>query len=84
MIAANALDAVVSKASFDLSQPIAAQLGKNFAPAMRGPYVWLLDEGDEFDVTDCATQWNFAGTVTGGASNHYKVRYDGTNWIRVG
>jgi hypothetical protein len=41
-------------------------------------------EGDEFDVTDCAGQPNFAGTVTGGGSNHYKVRYDGRKWIRVG
>jgi len=49
------------------------------------PY-WLLApvEGDEFNVTDCAAQANFAGTVTGGGSNRYKVRYDGTNWIRVG
>jgi hypothetical protein len=31
---------------------------------------------DEFNVTDCAAQANFAGTVTGGGSNRYKVRYD--------
>ena len=41
-------------------------------------------EGQEYTVTDCATQSTFGGTVTGGGSNHYKVRYDGNNWVRVG
>jgi Pectate lyase superfamily protein len=41
-------------------------------------------EGMEFTVTDCSTQNTFGGTVTGGGSNHYKVRYNGTKWIRVG
>lgn len=41
-------------------------------------------EGQEYTVIDCAVQNSFAGTITGGGSNHYKVRYDGTNWIRVG
>jgi hypothetical protein len=26
----------------------------------------------------------FADIVTGGGSGHYKVRYDGTNWRRIG
>jgi hypothetical protein len=41
-------------------------------------------EGQEYTVTGCSLQNSFAGVVTGGGSNHYKVRYDGTNWIRVG
>ena len=50
------------------------------------PY-WLLAnvEGDEFNVTDCAAQASFAGTVAaGGSTNHYKLRFDGTNWRRIG
>ena len=41
-------------------------------------------EGDECTLIDCATQNSFGGIVTSGGSNHYKVRYDGTNWVRVG
>jgi len=40
-------------------------------------------EGMEFNIVD-AQSAPFAGTVSGGGSNHYKVRYDGTNWIRIG
>ena len=41
-------------------------------------------EGDECTLIDCATSQNsFGGIVTSGGSNH-KVRYDGTNWVRVG
>lgn len=43
------------------------------------PVEWM-----EYTVTDAATQPSFGGTVTSGGSNHYKVRYDGINWIRVG
>ena len=136
VLMANAFNAKVSTASFDVPWGVAGgpeTSGKNFIAAMRGASgwsfpsatdthiggyefvqcgtvashprnitfaelppmgpgapipsgFWLLPpvEGDEFNVTDCATQPNFAGTVTGGGSNHYKVRYDGTNWIRVG
>jgi hypothetical protein len=37
------------------------------------------------DRTDAQRQASFGGIVAGGGSNnHYKVRYDGTNWVRVG
>jgi hypothetical protein len=49
-----------------------------------GPEEWGPIEGQEFTVFDCATQNTFGGTVTGGGSNHYKVRYNGTNWTRIG
>jgi hypothetical protein len=42
-------------------------------------------EGMTRNVIDCQSQASFGGIVSGGgSSNHYKVRYDGTNWIRVG
>jgi Pectate lyase superfamily protein len=41
-------------------------------------------EGNETTIVDARTQNSFGGVVSGGGSNHYKVRYDGTNWIRVG
>jgi len=41
-------------------------------------------EGAEFTIIDAKPQPSFGGVVTGGGSNHYKVRYDGTNFIRVG
>jgi hypothetical protein len=41
-------------------------------------------EGTEFKVTDCSEQLTFGGAVTGDGRNRYKVRYNGTNWIRVG
>jgi hypothetical protein len=126
LIAANALDARVSIASFDIVHSLSpggiTGYGQNTALAMRGPYNWNLNdfnrsggwefkqcgiptsypagipfaglpngyyvvgpiEGTEFTVVDAATQTSFVGTVTGGGSNHYKVRYNGTNWTRVG
>jgi hypothetical protein len=41
-------------------------------------------EGSEYNVKDAATQTSFAGIVTSGGSSHYKIRGDGTNWIRIG
>jgi hypothetical protein len=41
-------------------------------------------EGAEFTIIDAKPQASFGGVVTGGGSNHYKVRYDETNWIRIG
>jgi hypothetical protein len=41
-------------------------------------------EGMEFNIVDGQTQNAFGGTVTGGGTKHYKVRYNGTNWVRVG
>lgn len=41
-------------------------------------------EGIEFTIIDAQLQPSFAGVVTAGGSNHYRARYDGTNWIRVG
>jgi hypothetical protein len=44
-----------------------------------------VSEGREFTVVDAQTQRSFGGTIAGGSStNHYKVRDNGTNWIRVG
>ena len=43
-----------------------------------------LFEGAEYSINDAQTQPAFVGIVTAGGSNHYKVRYDGKNWIRVG
>jgi Pectate lyase superfamily protein len=41
-------------------------------------------EGDEYNVTD-APSASFRDVITaGGGRNHYKVRYDGKNWRRVG
>jgi len=41
-------------------------------------------EGREINIIDAKAQTSFGGTVAGGGStNRYKVRYDGSNWIRV-
>jgi len=40
-------------------------------------------EGQEYNIAN-ATAAGFAGTVAGGGTNHYKIRFDGANWIRVG
>jgi hypothetical protein len=40
-------------------------------------------EGEEYSITNATTQASFGGTVIAGGSNHYKVRFDGTNWTRV-
>ena len=45
--------------------------------------VQALIEGMEYDITDATTQTTFAGTVTSGGSNNYRVRWNGSNWIRV-
>ena len=39
-------------------------------------------EGQEFDIIDSntAASNNFASTLSGGGSNHVKVRYDGSHW----
>lgn len=42
-----------------------------------------LVEGCERTIIDGQTQNSFGGVVTGGSNNHYKIRYDGTNWLRV-
>jgi hypothetical protein len=42
-------------------------------------------EGYVRNVSDCAAQLSFNGIVsTGGSNNKYKLRYDGTNWRRIG
>jgi hypothetical protein len=53
-------------------------------PGESGVFFTPRQEGQEYTITDAATQGSFAGTVTSGGSNHYKIRYNGTNWIRVG
>jgi Pectate lyase superfamily protein len=64
--------------------PIAAlppQAPQSWAP---NGTVWRPVEGDERNVND-AQNASFRGTVSAGApNNHYKVRYDGTNWRRIG
>jgi Pectate lyase superfamily protein len=47
--------------------------------------VWYVPVGgEEFTIIDAATQNIFGGTVTSGGSNHYKVRHNGSGWVRVG
>jgi hypothetical protein len=42
-------------------------------------------EGREYNIIDAQLQGGFAGIVAGGGSNnHYKVRFNGTKWIRIG
>lgn len=45
-------------------------------------------EGDTYDITDGQKSGGgtagFGETVSGGSSGKYRVRFDGTNWIRVG
>jgi hypothetical protein len=43
-----------------------------------------IHEGKEVNIIDAQLQPSFAGVVTPGGSNHYKVRDDGKNWRRVG
>jgi hypothetical protein len=50
--------------------------------AVTGVYGGPL-EGMEFNIVD-AQSASFAETVSGGGYNHYKIRYNGTNWIRIG
>jgi hypothetical protein len=46
---------------------------------------WWNYEGREYSITNAQTQNTFGAAIPGGGgSNHYKVRFDGTNWIRVG
>jgi Pectate lyase superfamily protein len=49
----------------------------------QGPF-----NGQEFTIIDAQKSTGGAATfgdiVIGGSSNHYKIRYDGTNWRRVG
>ncbi|PWT88193.1 MAG: hypothetical protein C5B54_11015 [Acidobacteria bacterium] len=40
-------------------------------------------EGQEYNVMDCQTA-AFGDIVIGGGTNHYKVRHNASNWIRVG
>jgi len=66
-----------------------AELPPQYAPGLVPdfyPYRLVPNyEGDEFNVTDCAAQANFAGVVSaGGSNNYYKLRYDGTDWRRIG
>jgi len=134
LLAANALNAVVSGASFTTADDLGStDGGANVVLATRGPYGWLFGspshrlagckfeqcgtsaqfprsltfaelppqltgqgppfsqwlftpiEGDELDITDCAAQGSFAGIVSaGGSNNHDKLRWNGSNWIRVG
>jgi hypothetical protein len=58
--------------------------GQSDVVTNNGAQQWGPLERQEFTVFDCATQSAFGGVVTGGGSNHYKVRYNGTNWIRIG
>jgi hypothetical protein len=51
-----------------------SQLGSGSDPKYR----------DEYNVNDAATQPSWGGVVTSGGSNHYKIRSDGTKWIRIG
>jgi hypothetical protein len=39
-------------------------------------------EGQEYDIIDSntAASGNFGSTLSGGGTNHVKVRYDGSNW----
>jgi Pectate lyase superfamily protein len=38
----------------------------------------------EFNVVDATTQAAFAGVVTGGGLNHYKIHGSGGGWVRAG
>jgi hypothetical protein len=51
-----------------------------------GNLPFFRQQGAEFNVYDGSAQGRFGGVVTGpsGDGGRYKVRYDGTNWIRVG
>jgi hypothetical protein len=40
-------------------------------------------EGQEYDIID-GNNSAFGSIQSGGGSGHYKVRYDGTNWRRIG
>lgn len=44
-----------------------------------------VEEGATATIIDSQAQPSWDGVVPGGfGANHYKVRYDGTNWVRVG
>jgi hypothetical protein len=46
------------------------------------PPIWA---GQEFNIVKSGIQTNFAGVVGAGSSTvSYKVRHNGTNWIRIG
>ena len=57
-------------------------------PGQSGVYQTGPFEGQEYDIVDGQKSRGgsagFGDTVAGGGTGHYKVRYDGTNWIRVG
>jgi hypothetical protein len=40
--------------------------------------------GWDRDIIDAQSQPTFGGVVSGGGSNHYRVRHDGTNFVRIG
>jgi hypothetical protein len=42
------------------------------------------EEGLEFDITDGSSAGTFGATVSGGGSDHCKVRYNGRNWTLMG
>lgn len=61
----------------------------NGPPAAPVSFLHLSDlpgqEGAEFSINNADLQASFGGIVTAtGGTNHYKVRYNGTNWVRVG
>ena len=63
--------------------------GSNFAPYVK--YAGLANvakEGNEFNIVDGQKSGGGAATfgdiVQGGGSGQYKVRYNGSNWIRIG
>jgi hypothetical protein len=43
----------------------------------------IIGEGDEANIVD-AQSAAFGAVVSGGGSNHYKIRFNGTNFTRVG
>jgi len=57
-------------------------------PGQGTAYQWGPIEGQEYDIIDGAKAGGgaaaFGDNLQGGGSGHYKARYNGTNWQRVG
>jgi hypothetical protein len=76
--------------------PASASLTLNPSNALPNPLAYLkfaalaavAREGKEINITDGKKSGGgsatFGDVVTGGGTDHYKVRYDGKNWRRVG
>jgi hypothetical protein len=67
-----------SHAASPISQMVFADLPGQAGVVQDGPL-----ESQEYDIVD-GDNATFASVQAGGGSGHYKVRYDGTNWRRIG